>query len=146
MDPMEGTRFRFDSPLESSALGTLMRSAASGLAPGRRSRQSTGRRAGRRVWNESGMEDSIPMEGFRFRGRKMLLPLEEASVTRLQEDSKALTMIPKPTEAYKPVGRPPEAYSRRGRVYGAYMEEDPRIQAFERFQAMPSFIPLARLV
>jgi hypothetical protein len=60
---------------------------------------------------------------------------EEASVTRLQEEFSRPTMLPKPTEAYKPVGRPPEAYSRRGRGYGVYMEEDPRIQTFERFQA-----------
>jgi hypothetical protein len=59
MDPMEGTRFPWKERASASILplnlplGTLplMRSAASGLAPGRRSRQSTGRRAGRRIRN-----------------------------------------------------------------------------------------------
>jgi hypothetical protein len=105
----------------------------------RRSRQST---AEGLEWNRNGR---IPFQwqGFRFRGWKMPLPLEDVAVTRPQEDSSVSTMIPKPTEAYKPVGKPPEAYSRRRKSYGVYMEGDPGSKRFERFQ---SSIPLARLV
>jgi hypothetical protein len=59
-------------PLESSASKMMLPLQlpadwkAFGLAPGRRSRQSTRGT----VWKGSGMEDSIPMEGCRFRTRR----------------------------------------------------------------------------
>jgi hypothetical protein len=133
MDPMERVALRFDSSAESSAWNASADALRSFRLGSRKEKPTINWKKG---WKKD-PEWKIPFqwEEFRFHGWKMLLPLEDAAVTRLQRLLKASTMLPKPTEAYKPVGRPPEAYSHRGRGYGAYMEEDPRIQTFERFQA-----------